>query len=46
MAIDERRLQAWTGLGSEAQSRDTYATVNRVLESAHAPYYGKKFDCE
>jgi Nucleotidyltransferase domain len=36
--IPEDQLQTWTGLGSVAQSRDTYATIRNVLLDQNAPY--------
>lgn len=44
MAIPEAQLETWTALGSEAQSRDTYATIKRVLEDSRSPYYSRSFD--
>ncbi len=44
MAIPEAQLETWTGLGSVAQSRDTYATIKGVLEDANSPYHSRDFD--
>lgn len=44
MAIPNSQLDRWTSLGSVAQSRDTYATIARVLESPNAPYCKRDFD--
>ena len=44
MAIPNSQLETWTSLGSVAQSRDTYASVARVLESPDAPYHNRDFD--
>lgn len=38
MAISEKQLETWTGLGSVAQSRDTYNGIKNVLEDKSAPY--------
>lgn len=44
MAIPEAQLDTWTALGSVAQSRDTYATIKRVLEDSSSPYHAYNFD--
>jgi hypothetical protein len=44
LAIPNAQLETWTSLGSVAQSRDTYATIARVLESPNAPYRKRDFD--
>ncbi|SRR5579871_2258683 len=44
MAIPESQLETWSHQGAVPQSRDTYATVKRALESANAKYAGKS--CE
>lgn len=44
MSIPESQLETWARLGSVAQSRDTYATIKRVLEHAEAPYAGKDYE--
>ena len=43
MAIPETQLKTWAHQGAIAQSRDTYATVKRALESPAANYAGKDF---
>lgn len=43
MAIPESQLDTWSKQGSVTQSSATYATVKRVLESADAPYVGKRY---
>lgn len=43
MAIPEAQLHTWSKKGADAQSRDTYATVKRVLEDRNAPYYSKSY---
>jgi hypothetical protein len=44
VAIPEAQLKTWTGLGSVAQSRDTYATIKGVLENSNSPYHSRSFD--
>lgn len=44
MAIPESQLDTWSKQGSVAQSRDTYATVKRVLEDSGSPYHAKLFE--
>jgi hypothetical protein len=44
MAIPEAQLETWSGLGSVAQSRDTYATVRKALEDIAAPFAGRGFN--
>ena len=44
MAIPESQLETWSHQGSVAQSRDTYATVKRMLEESGSPYYLKSFE--
>jgi hypothetical protein len=43
MAIPAEQLETWSHLGSEAQSRDTYATIKRALEAKESPYADKVF---
>ncbi len=43
MGIPETQLSTWSHQGAIAGSRDTYATVKNVLESATTPYAGKKY---
>jgi hypothetical protein len=43
MSIPETQLDTWSSLGSVTQSRDTYATIKRALESSDAPYTGESF---
>ena len=44
MAIPEAQLETWSHQGSVKQSRDTYATVKRVLHHSDAPYSSLSFD--
>lgn len=44
MAIPETQLNTWSKQGSVAQSRDTYATVKKVLDDRGSPYYLKSFE--
>ena len=44
MAIPEAQLEIWAHQGSITQSRDTYATVKRVLEATDTAYAGKSFE--
>jgi hypothetical protein len=44
VAIPESQLDRWSKQGSVAESRDTYATVKRVLEDSESPYYAKSFE--
>jgi hypothetical protein len=44
MGIPETQLSTWSHQGAIAGSRDTYATVKSVLESAMAPYAGKRYE--
>jgi hypothetical protein len=44
MPIPESQMDTWSHQGSVAQSRDTYATVKRVLEAADTKYAGKSFE--
>lgn len=43
MAIPESQLETWAKLGSVAQSRDTYATIKKVLDNNVSPYYPRNF---
>lgn len=43
MAIPESQLVTWSHKGADAQSRDTYAVVKRVLEDKNAPYNERLF---
>jgi hypothetical protein len=43
MTIPESQLITWSHQGAIAGSRDTYATVKKVLESATAPYNGMNY---
>jgi hypothetical protein len=43
MPIPEEQLTTWSGLGSVAQSRDTYATIKSTLESNSASYANRTF---
>jgi len=44
MAIPEDQLDTWSHVGAGPGSRDTYATIKRVLESADAPYANRNFE--
>ncbi|WP_457094600.1 nucleotidyltransferase domain-containing protein [Microvirga sp. P5_D2] len=43
MTIPEAQLDTWSGIGSVAQSRDTYATIKSALEASDAAYAGKDY---
>lgn len=43
MAIPETQLETWSHQGAIAGSRDTYATIKRVLEATTVPYSGKSY---
>ena len=43
MAIPETQLDTWSHQGAVTQSRDTYATVKRALESDRAQYKSRNF---
>ena len=43
MAIPESQLDIWAHQGSVTQSRDTYATIRRALESSKAAYGDKSY---
>jgi hypothetical protein len=42
MVIAEDQLETWANLPSSKQFTDTYASIKSVLESARAPYHGKR----
>ena len=44
MAITERQLETWSHLGSVTQSKETYASVKRALESNNAGYESRDFN--
>ena len=44
MAIPATQLETWSHQGAVAQSRDTYATIRRALNSDGAQYHGS--DCK
>jgi hypothetical protein len=44
MAIPEAQLVTWDNLGSVKQSRDTYASVQGVLEDSKAPYTARLYE--
>lgn len=41
MGIPETQLDAWSKVGSQTQSKDTYATIRNGLDDKDAPYAGK-----
>lgn len=43
MPIPESQLETWSHQGSLTQSRDTYATVKRALETAGTNFTGYDF---
>ena len=43
MAIPETQLETWSHQGSVTQSKDTYATVKRTIESDRAAYTSRDF---
>jgi hypothetical protein len=43
MGIPEAQLKTWSGLGSVAQSAQTYQTIRGVLKDSFSPYYDKLF---
>ena len=43
MVIPESQLETWSHQGSLTQSRDTYATVKRALETAATNFAGYEF---
>jgi hypothetical protein len=44
VAIPESQLDTWSGQGSVAQSKSTYASIKGVLESSRSPYATRDFD--
>jgi len=44
MPIPEAQLDTWSKQGSVSQSRDTYATVKKVLEDVGSQYYLRSFE--
>jgi hypothetical protein len=40
MSIPEAQLQAWSKVGSQTQSKDTYATIRNALDDNNASYAG------
>src|SRR5258708_5208919 len=40
MPIPETQLDTWSKVGSQTQSKDTYATIRNALDVATAPYTG------
>jgi Nucleotidyltransferase domain len=40
MPIPETQLDTWSKVGSQSQSKDTYATIRNALEDKNAPYAG------
>lgn len=44
MAIPEAQLETWSHQGSVTQSKDTYATIRRALESERAQYTSRDFE--
>jgi len=40
MTIPEAQLETWSRVGSQTQSKDTYATVRNALNDKNAPYAG------
>jgi hypothetical protein len=44
MAISDQKLETWSGIGAQVQSKATYATVKLALEKADAPYNSKSYD--
>jgi hypothetical protein len=44
MAIPEKQLETWTGLGSVQQSSATYLSIKGVLDHTGAPYASRNID--
>jgi hypothetical protein len=44
VAIPEAQLDTWSKQGSVAQSRDTYATVKKILDDGGSPYCLRSFE--
>jgi hypothetical protein len=40
MSIPEAQLETWSNVGSQTQSKDTYATIRNALSDKSAPYAG------
>ena len=40
MSIPEAQLETWSKVGSQTQSKDTYATIRNALNDKNAPYAG------
>ncbi len=40
MSIPEAQLETWSKVGSQTQSKDTYATIRNALDDKNAPYAG------
>jgi hypothetical protein len=40
MSIPESQLETWSNVGSQTQSKDTYATIRNALNDKTAPYAG------
>jgi hypothetical protein len=40
MPIPEKQLETWSNVGSQTQSKDTYATIRNALDDKKAPYAG------
>jgi hypothetical protein len=40
MSIPEAQLETWSKVGSQTQSKDTYATIRNALDDKNAPYTG------
>src|SRR3974390_887629 len=40
MRIPEAQLAVWSNVGSQRQSKDTYATIRNALDDKNAPYAG------
>lgn len=44
MAVGEKQLETWTGIGSIQQSSSTYQSIKSVLEHKDAPYGPRRVD--
>lgn len=42
MAISEKQLESWSGIGSQVQSAKTYQDIKKVLDDKNAPYAGRQ----
>jgi hypothetical protein len=40
MSIPESQLETWSKIGSQTQSKDTYATIRNAIDVSTAPYVG------